>query len=249
MKTKIHIVLPAYNEEASLDHLLKRLDFTIQDSNLDAVITIVNDGSTDKTMEVAKNFRGNSVIKIIDQQPNKGLAETIKNGLFAVVHECQDEDIIIVMDADNSHTPGLMLRMVNLIKEGCDIVIASRYQKGARIKGLSNSRKLLSLGASWLFRVLVGIPHVRDYTCGYRAYKAEILKKAFAHYKENFIKQTGFSCMIEILLRMIKFDPIIEEVPLILRYDMKESLSKMKVSLTIKQTLKMLFNYKFNSDY
>lgn len=249
MRTKIHIVLPAYNEEVSLEQLLKRLDFTIQDSNLDAVVTVVNDGSTDNTINVAKTFKGNVSIKIIDQQPNRGLAETIKNGLFAVLNESENNDIIIVMDADNSHTPGLMLRMVNLIKEGCDIVIASRYQKGARIRGLSNSRKILSLGASWLFRIFVGIPQVRDYTCGYRAYKSEILKKAFEHYKHNFIRQAGFSCMVEILLRMKKFDPIIEEVPLILRYDMKESLSKMKIGLTIKQTLKMLFNYKFNKDY
>lgn len=249
MKTKIHIVLPAYNEEASLEQLLRRLDFTIQDSNLDAVITVVNDGSVDRTIDIAKKFRGHSIIKVIDQQPNKGLAESIKNGLFTVLNESENDDIIIVMDADNSHTPGLMLRMVGLIKEGCDIVIASRYQKGARILGLSNSRKLLSLGASWLFRILVAIPQVRDYTCGYRAYKAEILKKAFEYYKNNFIKQTGFSCMIEILLRIKKFDPIIEEVPLILRYDMKKSLSKMKVGLTIRQTLKMLFNYKFRKDY
>lgn len=249
MKTKIHIVLPAYNEELSLEQLLKRLDFAIQDSNLDAVIIVVNDGSTDKTIDVARNFVGTSPIKIIDQQPNRGLAETIKNGLFNAVNDSQKDDIIIVMDADNSHSPGLMLRMVNLIKEGCDIVIASRYQKGARTIGLSNYRKFLSFAASWLFRLVVGIPQVRDYTCGYRAYKAEVLQKAFEYYKENFIRQTGFSCMIEILLRVKKFNPIIEEVPLILRYDMKESLSKMKIGVTIKQTLNLLFSYKFQKDY
>jgi glycosyltransferase involved in cell wall biosynthesis len=57
MKTKIHIVLPAYNEEASLPHLLKRLDFALQDSNLHGEIIIVNDGSTDNTAEIARTFR------------------------------------------------------------------------------------------------------------------------------------------------------------------------------------------------
>lgn len=250
MKTKIHIVLPAYNEEASLPHLLKRLDFALQDSNLNGEIIIVNDGSTDSTAEIARTFRCDTPIKLIDQQPNRGLAETIKNGLFTTLATCEsDEDIIIVMDADNSHSPGLMFRMVNLIKEGCDIVIASRYQRGARIRGLSRFRKMLSYGASILFRVMVRIPMVKDYTCGYRAYKVGLLKKAVSHYQDNFIKQTGFACMIEILLRMQKFDPIIDEVPLILRYDMKESASKMKIVRTIKQTLKMLFNYTFKKQY
>lgn len=249
-RTKIHIVLPAYNEEASLPQLLNRLDFALQDSNLFGEIIVVNDGSTDTTAEIARSFRGNTKVKLIDQQPNRGLAETIKNGLFTTLDACEsDEDIIIVMDADNSHSPGLMFRMVNLIKEGCDIVIASRYQRGARIRGLSRFRRVLSYGASILFRVLVRIPQVKDYTCGYRAYKVGLLKKAVAHYQDNFIKQTGFACMIEILLRVQKFDPIIDEVPLILRYDYKESSSKMKITRTIKQTLSMLFRYTFYKNY
>ena len=249
IKTKIHIVLPAYNEGSSLRQLLRRLEITRQDSNLSAIITVVNDGSTDDTAEIAKTFLGTTPIKLIDQQPNRGLAETIKNGLISVLDNCNDEDIIVVMDADNSHAPGLMLRMVNLIKEGCDIVIASRYRKGARIRGLSTSRRFLSYSASLLFRIFVRIPQVRDYTCGYRAYKAEILKRAFRHYKNDFIKQTGFACMTEILLRVKKFDPIIEEVPLILRYDLKESASKMHVQSLVKQTLVMLFNYTFRKKY
>ncbi len=249
-KTKIHIVLPAFNEEASLFQLLTRLDFALYDSNLNGEIYIVNDGSTDNTIEVAKSFAGLTKVNIINQEINRGLAETIKNGLFITLEQCKsDEDIIIVMDADNSHSPGLMNRMVNLVKEGCDIVIASRYQKGARIKGLSRFRKILSLGASVLFRIIVRIPHVKDYTCGYRAYKVATLKKAMHHYKGDFIKQTGFACMIEILLRMQKFDPIIEEVPLILRYDLKESASKMKIKKTILQTLQLLYNYTFNKNY
>ncbi len=249
-KTKIHIVLPAYNEEASLPNLLERLDFAFQDDNLFGEIIVVNDGSTDKTAEIARNFQGTTKVRLIDQQPNRGLAETIKNGLFTTLADCHgEEDIIIVMDADNSHSPGLMFRMINLVREGCDIVIASRYQKGARVRGLSRFRRLLSFGASILFRLLVGIPEVKDYTCGYRAYKAVLLKKAMTHYKEDFIRQTGFACMIEILLRVQKFDPIIGEVPLILRYDMKESASKMKIVKTIKQTLTMLFRYKFTKSY
>ena len=242
---KIKIVLPAYNEELSLPPLLKRILGVKENFNLNLEILVVNDGSKDNTVGVAKNFN----VEVLDLQPNRGLAEAIREGLFAAIANLEDEDIIIVMDADNTHTPGLVMRMIRHIAEGCDIVIASRYQKGARVIGLSWFRKMLSFGASILFRILVGISGVKDYTCGYRAYRVEILKKAYQLYKEDFIKQTGFGCMIEILLRLQKFNPVIEEVPLILRYDFKEGESKMKIFRTIKQTLKLVFNYRFTNKY
>jgi dolichol-phosphate mannosyltransferase len=249
-KRKIKVVLPAYNEELALPPLLKRLDSAYEEFGLNMEILVVNDGSTDKTAEVARNFKGNIKVEVLDLNPNRGLAGAIKAGLFEAVNDCKSgDDIIIVMDADNTHTPGLIMRMVRLITEGCDVVIASRYQPGSRVIGLTPFRRLLSDGASWLFRIVVGIRGVRDYTCGYRAYRVEVLKKAFQHYKENFIRQSGFGCMIEILLRINKFDPIIQEVPLILRYDFKEGQSKMKVWKTIKQTLKLLLNYRFSKDF
>jgi dolichol-phosphate mannosyltransferase len=147
------------------------------------------------------------------------------------------------MDADNSHTPGLILRMVQRIREGSDIVIASRYQPGARIRGVSQFRQILSLGASVLFRLVARVPGVRDYTCGYRAYRAEVLQIAFELYHEQFIRQTGFGCMAEILLRLKPMSPIIHEVPLILRYDLKYSTSKMQIWRTTRETLLMLLRY------
>lgn len=249
-KRKIKVVLPAYNEEQSLPPLLNRLERAYEESGLNIEILVVNDGSKDRTSEVARNFRGQLKVEVLDLHPNRGLAGAIKAGLFEAVKQCKsDDDIIIIMDADNTHTPGLILRMVRLITEGCDVVIASRYQPGSRVIGLSRFRRLLSDGASWLFRILVGIRGVRDYTCGYRAYRVEVLRKAFALYQENFIRQSGFGCMIEILLRIQKFDPIIQEVPLILRYDLKEGESKMKIWRTIKQTLKLLFDYRFRKNY
>jgi len=248
-KRKIVIVLPAYNEELTVPKLLTRIDFFYQEFNLPLNVLVVNDGSTDGTLQAVANTQQelSLPIDVLDLQPNRGLAGAMKAGLFeAVTRATNPEDIIIVMDADNTHTPGLIMQMVRKISEGYDVVIASRYQRGARVVGLTRFRKFLSDGASLLFRTIVGIPGVKDYTCGYRAYRAELLHQAFEQYRENFIKQTGFGCMIEILLRVNTFEPIIGEVPLILRYDFKEGTSKMKFWLTIKQTLTLLFNYRFN---
>jgi dolichol-phosphate mannosyltransferase len=78
----------------------------------------------------------------------------------------------------------------------------------------------LSWGAGKLFRVCYPIHGVRDYTCGYRAYRAGFLRRAFENDK-YFIDQPGFSCMIDILLKLDRLGAIMTEVPLVLRYDLK----------------------------
>ena len=70
--------------------------------------------------------------------------------------------------------------------------------------------------------------------------RAELLQAAFDRYQHELIRQTGFGCMAELLLKLKNLTPIIHEVPLILRYDMKQSDSKMKILRTIKETLLML---------
>jgi dolichol-phosphate mannosyltransferase len=144
------------------------------------------------------------------------------------------------MDADDTHTPGLILRMVRHITEGCDVVIASRYQPGSRTIGVPWSRRLLSYGASILFRVVFPTPGVRDYTCGYRAYRADAIQDAVSHYGQDFLNQDGFQCMVDILLKLRTRHLIFGEVPFILRYDQKEGGTKMRVWRTVRQTLSLL---------
>jgi dolichol-phosphate mannosyltransferase len=133
------------------------------------------------------------------------------------------------------------VRMLQLISEGYDIVIASRYQPGGRVEGLSLFRSFLSLGASWMFRIVFPIPNVRDYTCGFRAYRVSFLQHAMKEIP-NFVTERGFSCMVDVLLKMRTLRPraIMGELPMILRYDKKAGASKMRVFKTIRDTLKLL---------
>lgn len=235
------IALPAYNEEQTIWPLLESLHETMEENGLEYNILVVDDGSTDRTADVVEEFASQMPIRLIRHPSNKGLPEAIKTGLFAALNQLAEKDIIITMDADNTHSPGLILRMVRTLKEGSDIVIASRYQPGAHIRGLSITRRLLSYGANLLFRILLPIRGAKDYSCGYRAYRASILKKAVALHGDTFINQPGFSCMIDILLKMRSLDPIVTEVPLILRYDLKESASKMNVGKNVRETFGLLF--------
>jgi dolichol-phosphate mannosyltransferase len=144
------------------------------------------------------------------------------------------------MDADDTHAPGLILRMVRMITEGHDVVIASRYRPGARTVGVPWPRRLLSRAGSLLFRVFLPIDGVRDFTCGYRAYRAEVIQRALAEHGARLVDQDGFQCMVDLLLKLRGRGLVFGEVPVVLRYDLKQGASKMKVARTAASTLALL---------
>jgi len=241
----IIIVLPAYNEADSISGLLENFCQVFAEEAREWRIILVDDGSTDGTEAVARSFIPGINMEIIRHRLNRGLADALKTGLVEAVNSSSGNDIIITMDSDGSHLPGLVFRMVRLIKEGSDIIIASRYRPGSRIKGVSLARRVLSLGATLICKIIFPIKGVRDYTCGYRAYRASLVKRAFREYGDEMILSPGFSCMVELLLNLRKYDPIITEVPIILRYDLKQGPSKMNVPRTIRQTLRLLLRHRF----
>ena len=240
----IRIVLPAYNEEDSLPPLLSKINDAFNLYKWDASVLVVNDGSKDNTLSVAQNFKSDIPISVLDIQPNSGLANAINAGMRKAIEGLKDTDIVVTLDADDSQNPFLIQRMAQQVAEGSDLVIASRYQPGARIKGLKRSRTFFSWAAGFLFRILVGFEGIKDYTCGFRAYRVDMLKKTIRVYGDKFITQKGFGCMVEVLLKVAGQSATMNEIPMILRYDLKQGESKMDVQRTMKQTLKLLLDYK-----
>ena len=237
---RILVVLPAYNEEQALPHLLDSLLDNLSEERKEYSIIVVNDGSRDRTGEVVDSYAKRHPILALHNDSNKGLAETMRRGLMEAVSKAGPNDIIVTMDADNTHPAGLTLRMIRSIREGHDVVIASRYREGSQVRGVPFGRRLLSRAASWLFRIFFPIRGVRDYTCSYRAYRADVTKSLIEQYGREFISERGFSCMIDILLRLRERDLVFAEVPLVLRYDLKPGRTKMRVLPTIFDTLKLL---------
>lgn len=242
----IYVALPAYNEEGNIGALLREIRATFAETlpNRPFTVLVVDDGSSDGTADAVRRFQQEAAdlgvpsdIELIQHEVNQGLAEAIRTGLTACADRAEDRDIILTMDADNSHLPGLIPSMVRKVHEGYDVVIASRYQPGARVVGVAPHRRVLSLGAGLMFRVLFPIPDVRDYTCGFRAYRAVMLKKAIDGNPEFFTEQ-GFTCMVDILLKLRLEEPpvMMTEVPLLLRYDQKQGASKMDVGRTVRDT-------------
>lgn len=236
----IHIILPAYNEEKTLMPLLGAIRESMDEAGLPYRVVVVNDGSTDSTVDVVRKAFGSMPVTLVEHPRNLGLAEALKTGLLEAQKEASSNDVIVTMDSDNTHPPRLITTMVKMLGEGYDVVIGSRYQRGAKVIGVPLLRRALSFCASIVFRVFFPIKGVKDYTNGYRAYKAQVIKDMFDAYGDKFISEPGFSCMVDVLLKIRRYPVVIGEAPLILRYDRKASASKMKVVKTILETLRLI---------
>jgi dolichol-phosphate mannosyltransferase len=241
----VRVALPAFNEEIAIELLVPRIMQIFEESPWRFDIVIVDDGSSDSTAEVIERLSEKYPVRLVRHGVNRGLGAAITTALTEALDGLYEDDIIITMDADNTHPPQLMTRMVPMIREGRDIIIASRFQPGAQVIGLSRFREVLSVGASWMMRVLFGVRNCRDYTCGYRAYRAGFLRNAHARLDGQLVRESGFAAMAELLLNLSKFDAIVGEVPLLLRYDMKEGVSKMNIRKTIVRTFRMVMRHRF----
>jgi dolichol-phosphate mannosyltransferase len=235
---KVLVVLPAFNEEENIGELLNQIKFALEEDSKTAYkVFVVNDGSKDNTAGIVLEKAKEMPVDLFTHPVNLGLGATIRDGLYRAVQESGPNDIVITMDADGTHNPGLILRLLRMIAEGHDVVIASRFQKGARVIGLAWHRKMLSYVASIIFRITYPIKGVKDYTCGYRAFRSNVLKNAMDEYGDKFVDQDGFQCLVDILLKLRRFQLLFGETPFILRYDQKGGMSKMNVGRTIKNTL------------
>ena len=244
-RRKIWIVLPAYNEERDLPALLQRIEEATEEAGLQFELLIVDDGSTDATAEVAEIWSNKLPLQVMTHVANEGLGATLRDGVEWACQLAQPSDVIVTLDSDNTHTPELILRMVRMVREGHDVVIASRFVKGSRVRGVPFTRRVLSRVAGALFKVVFPISGIRDYTCGYRAYRAGLLQDVIADNPE-FFDQDGFQVMVDILLKLRRDrDLIFGEVPLILRYDLKEGASKMDVVATTSGTFRLMMKRRF----
>lgn len=231
------IVLPAYNEAAALPPLLHAIAGVAGEG---WHVVVVDDGSQDGTSSIARRFSHGISLEVIVHQHNRGLAEAVRTGIESACRQAPGDAIIVTMDADNTHSPRQIPEMAEAIRSGADVVIASRYAPGASQAGVPPHRVLLSAGVGWLLRLRFGLAGVRDYSCGFRAYRAAMLQRALAAYGPRLIESRGFVVMTELLVKLATFGPSIVEVPLDLRYDRKVGPSKMPAASTIAGYLRLV---------
>lgn len=227
------VVLPAYNEASRLKTLLDRICGALHDRPYR--IVVVDDGSRDDTAAILAQERQHLPLEVITHPVNCGLAQTLYDGLHWAVEHCAENDVVVTMDADDTHDPAYIAAMLAKIEAGCDLVIASRFQPGAAVVGVPLHRRLFSFGVLLLLRLFMPIPGVRDYACGYRAVRVGVLARAFERFGERLfeLRRWGFICTAELLWKLRVVGARCGEVPFALRYDLKESTSRMRAVRTI----------------
>ncbi|MHB1340723.1 MAG: glycosyltransferase family 2 protein [Coriobacteriia bacterium] len=229
---RVHFVLPAYNEAASIEDLLKRIAEVSRGAGLDYDVLVVDDGSGDRTGELALALSPGIPVDVVRNEPNQGLGVTIRRGLRHASERSGPDDVIVTLDADLTQDPSYVPAMLARLDDGADVVIASRFQRGASVEGLSAFRRTISRLAGICVALVRPIPGVRDYSCGFRAYRASAIRWGFERYGDGFVTESGFGCMVEISERL-RGHSRFAEVPFTLHYEAKRKASEIRIWPTI----------------
>ena len=230
----ILVLLPAYNEEKSLPALLPKIKSVLDNLEEGYRIVVCNDGSNDQTQAILNDYTRDMPIEIILHKINRGLGESSRDLFERASEIATDGDVIVRLDCDDTHEPEFIPSIVEKVRSGYDVVIASRFAPGGGQMGVTGYRAFISRGANLFMKVFFPIQDLKEYSCGFRGYRAEKIKEAIAFYGNNFIqlKGLGFTCTLEKLVKLKLINARFGEVPFMLRYDQKQSASKMVSSVT-----------------
>lgn len=241
----IFIIIPAYNEERNISLLIPKIGAVLESISLEYKILVVNDGSYDGTYAKCIELSQEFPLEVLTHPVNKGVGQTFLTGFKSAVSLAGPDDIILLMEADSTNDPGCLQEMILRIREGWDVVIASRYRKGGGYINFPLRRKISSLAANFLMDAFSPVEEVKDYTIFYRAYKAELLKKAFDFWKDKFITYRGFVANEEVLLKLRRFNPGILEVPLVYDYGLKAGKSKMRLRKSFLELIRLIVQHPY----
>jgi dolichol-phosphate mannosyltransferase len=241
---RVFIGLPCYNEEVALPRLLQRIERLIASSGETVTTVLYNDGCTDKTVSIAQGWQDRLPLVILGCARNKGLGAGLRALVAHAVATGHDDDVLVVMDCDDTHDPCQLGEILGAMAGGAEVVVASRFTRGALIRGVPFLRRVTALGAMVLFKLIHPVRGVWDYTCGYRGYRIGALKVASARYGAGLIRESGFACMVELLLKLNTLGLRFAEVPLQLRYDQKPTASKMNVGGNLRRLLILLVRWR-----
>lgn len=167
------VILPTYCEAGNIENLIRE----IQDLGIDLSIAVIDDSSPDGTSEIVEKLQVEYDNILLSRRPEKlGLGTAITKGFRSVLLLKDPPDYIVTMDADYSHSPEDIPRLISVAKRGHDLVIGSRYQKEGKVIGSHLMRRLFSRVANLIAATTVGTK-IHDCTSGFRCYSRNYVEK------------------------------------------------------------------------
>jgi dolichol-phosphate mannosyltransferase len=202
---RVLVIIPTFNERENLPLIHRR----VKDACPDVHVLVVDDSSPDGTGQVADELAA----------ANPGhthvLHRTAKNGLGAAYLEgfgwglSRGYSVLVEMDADGSHAPEQLHRLLEAVDAGADLAIGSRYVPGGAVRNWPWRRWALSWTANTYSRVALGVG-VHDITAGYRAYRREVLETIDL----DTVDSKGYCFQIEMTWRTVNARFVVVEVPI-----------------------------------
>jgi dolichol-phosphate mannosyltransferase len=220
------VVIPTYQEADNIDNVLTR----VREALPQATVLVVDDNSPDRTADHANKVGeklGN--IEVLRRAGKSGLGSAYREGFQWGM--AQGFEVLVEMDADLSHNPDDLPRLIEGIDTGADLVVGSRYVPGGAIPGWPAHRALLSRYGNKYARLMLRM-QLNDATSGFRAYRARVLRTI----NLGDVRADGYGFQIEMAYRMTKAGAVVKEVPITF-IDRVEGVSKMSSRIILEALL------------
>ena len=218
-EAKVGVLLPTYCEAENIQRLIDE----IEELPLVTLILVIDDSSQDGTADAVRRLQQKYPNILLLVRPQKGgLGSAITEGFRTFLSVPHVPEFVITMDADYSHNPQDMPRLVSTMDSGCDLAIGSRYCKGGKTEGWPLTRKIISRLANLTARGILGLK-LRDCTSGYRCYSTGFLAKTI-----GFLHSQTYDIQIETVKQAHSQGFNTQEVP-ILFVNRKQGKSKLSL--------------------
>jgi dolichol-phosphate mannosyltransferase len=198
------IVIPTYNEREGLAAIVSAVRAAVPE----ATLLIVDDNSPDGTGRLADELAAaDPGVRVLHRAGKEGLGRAYIDAFVRLLDEGWER--IVQMDADFSHAPDDVPRLLRALDEGADVAVGSRYVAGGSTVNWGIQRKVISRGGSFYARLVLGVG-VRDLTAGFKAWRAETLRRISL----REVGAQGYGFQIEMTYRALKAGARLTEVPI-----------------------------------
>jgi dolichyl-phosphate beta-glucosyltransferase len=223
-REKISVILPCFNEEQNIYKNIQKIHAYLKDNFKFFEIIAVNDGSTDKTLVELKKIQSKLPLTIIDNPENEGKGKAVRDGILK-----SRNDIVMFLDADLAIPIEELEKFIAEIRNGCDLVIASRFVPGGRVaKEVLWYRKIMERVFRMIRMIILNNYEVQDTQCGFKVFKREIANKIFPLMG---IKRFAFDA--EIIFIAKKYGAKIKELPITLQNPIRSHIRILRDSLNM----------------